>query len=214
MNYRIAIECVFIFFRNPFFIFFGKKKVMSFGALFLIAIGLAMDSVTVSVSCGLILYKFNFRNSIRIALFMGFFQGIMPVFGWLMGASFREYIEAYDHWVAFVILVFLGSRMIYEQLAHGSDFKCFDPTKNKVLFGLALATSIDALAIGITLSLIQINIGYAASIIGFVSLILSFLAVYLGSRFKQKIKFPFEMVGGIILIVIGLKILTEHIFGW
>ncbi|MCK9208784.1 MAG: manganese efflux pump, partial [Salinivirgaceae bacterium] len=83
---------------------------MAFFSLLMIALGLAMDSVTVSVSCGLILYKFNFRNSLRIAVFMGFFQGLMPFIGWLMGISFREYIESVDHWVAFVILLFLGSR--------------------------------------------------------------------------------------------------------
>ena len=173
----------------------------------MIALGLAMDSVTVSVSCGLILYKFNFRNSLRIAAFMGFFQGLMPFIGWLMGISFRGYIESVDHWVAFVILLFLGSRMIYEQITTRDDFRCFDPTSNKVLFGLAIATSIDALAIGITFSLIDISIGS-------VSFILSFLAVYLGSKFKQKMKIPFELIGGIILIFIGLKILIEHLMVW
>ncbi|HBX85105.1 MAG: hypothetical protein A2W97_19750 [Bacteroidetes bacterium GWE2_40_63] len=184
---------------------------MAFFSLLMIALGLAMDSVTVSVSCGLILYKFNFRNSLRIAAFMGFFQGLMPFIGWLMGISFRGYIESVDHWVAFVILLFLGSRMIYEQITTRDDFRCFDPTSNKVLFGLAIATSIDALAIGITFSLIDISIGYAGLIIGSVSFILSFLAVYLGSKFKQKMKIPFELIGGIILIFIGLKILIEHL---
>jgi putative Mn2+ efflux pump MntP len=184
---------------------------MTFLPLLLIAIGLAMDSVTVSISCGLILYKFNFRNTLRISLFMGFFQGLMPMIGWFLGSSFRIYIESFDHWVAFIILLFLGSRMIYQQITTKDDFKCFDPTSNKVLLGLAVATSIDALAVGITFSLINISMIYAVSIIGLTSFFLSFLAVYLGSKFKQKMKIPFELVGGIILILIGLKILVEHL---
>lgn len=185
---------------------------MAFITLFLIALGLAMDSVTVSISCGLILYKFKWKNSLRIAVFMGVFQGIMPVIGWFLGSTFRVYIESVDHWIAFAILVFLGGRMIYEQVTANDDFKCFDPTSYKTLTGLALATSIDALAVGITFSIIHISIVYAGLVIGFTSFFLSFLAVYLGSKFKQKMKIPFELIGGIILILIGIKILTEHIF--
>lgn len=184
---------------------------MEFLTLLLIAIGLAMDSVTVSISCALILYKFNRRNTLRIALFMGFFQGIMPVIGWLLGSSFKIYIESYDHWVAFLILLFLGGRMIYQHLTSNEDFKCFDPTSYKTLFGLAIATSIDAMAVGITFSLIEISLLTSAMVIGFVSFILSYLAIYYASRFKQKITFPFELLGGIILILIGTKILIEHL---
>ncbi len=179
--------------------------------LFLIAVGLAMDSVTVSVSCGLILQKFNRRDTFKIALYMGVFQGFMPVLGWLLGSSFKSYIEAFDHWVAFVILVFLGGRMIYEQITLNDDFKCFDPTNNRTLLGLALATSIDALAVGITFGLINISLLTASLVIGSVSFILSYMAVYFVIKFKQKLKFPFDLVGGIILIIIGFKILIEHL---
>ncbi|MBI9068297.1 MAG: manganese efflux pump [Salinivirgaceae bacterium] len=184
---------------------------MNFLSLLLIAIGLAMDSVTVSISCGLILNKFNIKNTLRIALFMGFFQGIMPVIGWLLGSTFKGYIEAIDHWIAFFILLFLGTRMIYQQLTSNNEYKCFDPTSNKVLLGLALATSIDALAVGVTFSIVHTSLLYAASIIASTSFVLSFMAVYLASIFKNKLKFPFELVGGIILISIGLKILIEHL---
>ncbi|MGE4288610.1 MAG: manganese efflux pump MntP family protein [Salinivirgaceae bacterium] len=184
---------------------------MAFLTLFIIAVGLAMDSVTVSISCGLILYKFNLRNSFRIALFMGVFQGTMPLIGWLLGNTFNQYVISVDHWIAFAILVFLGIRMIYEHITTRDDFKCFDPTSNKVLTGLAIATSIDALAVGITFSLIEISILYAGFIIGCTSFILSFVAVYLGSKFKQKMKVPFELIGGIILLLIGTKILVEHL---
>lgn len=184
---------------------------MAFLTLLLIAVGLAMDSVTVSISCGLILYKFNFRNSLRIALFMGFFQGSMPVLGWILGSTFNEYVLSVDHWIAFAILLFLGLRMIYEHFTTRDDFRCFDPTSYKVLTGLALATSIDALAVGITFSLIEISILYSGLLIGFTSFVLSFFAVYLGSKFKQKMKIPFELIGGLILILIGTKILIEHL---
>lgn len=184
---------------------------MAFLTLLLIAVGLAMDSVTVSISCGLILYKFNFRNSLRIALFMGFFQGLMPVIGWILGSTFNEYVISVDHWIAFAILLFLGLRMVYEHFTTRDDFKCFDPTSYKVLTGLALATSIDALAVGITFSLIEISILYSALLIGFTSFVLSFFAVYLGSKFKQNMKIPFELIGGLILILIGTKILIEHL---
>jgi len=184
---------------------------MELGLLLIIAIGLAMDSVTVSLSCALILYKFNIIHAIRIALFMGVFQGIMPIIGWYLGDSFKGYIELYDHWIAFIILLFLGLRMMYEHFTADDKFKCFDPTSYKTLSGLAIATSIDALAVGITFGLIEISLLTASLVIGFVSFSLSFLAIYFGSKLKNKIKFPFELVGGIILILIGFKILIEHI---
>lgn len=184
---------------------------MEFIILLIIAVGLAMDSVTVSISCALILYKFNFKNTLRIAIFMGVFQGIMPILGWILGNSFKIYIEAFDHWIAFLILLFLGSRMIYQQITSNDEFKCFDPTNYRTLAGLAIATSIDAMAVGITFGLIQISLYTAALVIGLTSFTLSFLAIYLASRFKQNFKFPFEFVGGTILIIIGLKILIEHL---
>ncbi len=184
---------------------------MEFIFLMILAIGLAMDSVTVSISCALILYKFNIRNALRIALFMGIFQGVMPILGWLLGNEFKIYIEVFDHWFAFFILLFLGSRMIYQQLTSNDDFKCFDPTSYKTLTGLALATSIDAMAVGITFGLIEFSLYTASLVIGLTSFMLSFSAIYLASLFKQKIKFPFELVGGIILIIIGFKILIGHL---
>lgn len=142
---------------------------------------------------------------------MGVFQGLMPIIGWLLGSTFRVYIEAFDHWIAFLILLFLGGRMIYEQVTADDEFKCFDPTSLKTLTGLAIATSIDAMAVGITFGLIEISLLTASLVIGIVSFVLSFAAMYFASRFKQKLKFPFELVGGIILILIGVKILVEHL---
>ncbi len=178
--------------------------------LFLIAIGLAMDSVTVSISCGLILLNYSHKNALRIGLYMGFFQGLMPIIGFFLGSSFKSYIEDFDHWIALVILSFLGGKMIWEYIKNKDEIICFDATSHKVLFGLAIATSIDALAVGITFSVIDVTILTAGIIIGIVSFVLSYLAVYLGSKFRQKIKFPFELFGGLILIAIGIKIFIEH----
>jgi putative Mn2+ efflux pump MntP len=185
---------------------------MEFITLLFVAIGLAMDSVTVSISYGLIINKLKIQLALRIAIFMGMFQGIMPVLGWLLGSTFKSHIEAYDHWIAFIILLFLGSRMIYQHYTTDDDFKCFDTDSYKTLTGLAIATSIDAMAVGITFSIIEISLYTSALIIGLVSFTLSFLAVYLANKFRQKIKFPFELAGGIILILIGFKILIEHIY--
>lgn len=180
--------------------------------LLFVAVGLAMDSVTVSISYGLIINKFKPKLAFRIAFFMGLFQGVMPVLGWLLGSTFKSHIEAFDHWIAFIILLFLGGRMIYQHFTADDDFKCFDIKSYKTLTGLALATSIDAMAVGITFSIINISLYMSALVIGIVSFILSFLAVYLANKFRQKLKFPFEFAGGVILIIIGLKILIEHLF--
>jgi len=179
--------------------------------LLLVALGLAMDSVTVSISYGLLIDKFSYKIAFRIAFFMGLFQAIMPVIGWFLGSSFKVYIESVDHWIAFFILLFLGGRMIYEELSPNNDFKCFDPYSYKTLTGLAVATSIDAMAVGITFGMISFSLITSVTVIGIVSFVLSYLAIYLANRFKKKIKFPFELAGGIILIIIGIKILIEHL---
>lgn len=183
---------------------------MEFLSLLLISVGLAMDSVTVSVSCGLILMNYSHKNALRISFYMGFFQGIMPLIGFLLGNTFKVYIEDYDHWIVLIILSFLGAKMIYEHIKNKDEFKCFDATSHKVLFGLGIATSIDALAVGITFSLIDFSIITASIVIALVTFSLSFLAVYLGSKFRQKIKIPFLIIGGVILILLGIKIFIEH----
>ncbi len=184
---------------------------MVYLSILIIAIGLAMDSVTVSVSCGLILMNYTHKSALRIAVYMGMFQGIMPLAGWLLGSSLKQYIQAYDHWIALVILTALGGKMIYEYFNSKDEFKCFDPTSHKVLTGLAIATSIDAMAVGITFGIIELSLLWSCTIIGIVSFGLSFLAVYMGSIFRTRIqKIPFDLIGGIILILIGLKIYVEH----
>jgi manganese efflux pump family protein len=181
-------------------------------SVLILAIALAMDSVAVSVSCGLLLMHYSHKNALRIGLYMGLFQGVMPVIGFMLGLGFERFMKPYDHWIAMLILTFLGGKMIFGHLRHGNEFKCFDPTKHKVLAGLALATSIDALAIGITIGLLDMPIVWSCLIIGIVSLTLSGLAVYFGSKFRQKIQhIPFVLIGGIILVLIGGKIVIEHL---
>lgn len=181
-------------------------------SLLLISIGLAMDSVTVSVSCGLILMNYSHKNAFRISFYMGLLQGIMPLIGFLLGSTFKSYIEDYDHWVALIILSVLGAKMIYEYIKNKDEIKCFDATNHKVLIGLGVATSIDALAVGITFSLIGFSIITASIVIAVITFTLSFLAVYIGSKFRQKIKVPFLLIGGIILIGLGVKIFIEHMY--
>lgn len=183
---------------------------MEFISLVLIAIGLAMDSVTVSISCGLILLNYSHKNSIRIAIYMGLLQGLMPLLGYFLGSSFNQYIEKYDHWITLIVLTFLGIKMIVEYFKNKDDFKCFDATSHKVLFGLGIATSIDAFAVGITFSLIGVSIYTAAFLIALITFGLSFGAVFLSSKFRQKFKFPFAIMGGAILIFLGIKIFIQH----
>lgn len=183
---------------------------MEFFSLLLIAIGLAMDSVTVSVSCGFILLNYSHKNALRIGFYMGLLQGLMPIIGFFLGISFKNYIEDFDHWIALIILSILGSKMIYEHFSKKDDFKCFDATSHKVLFGLGIATSIDALAVGITFSLIGVHIITAGVTIALITFALSFAAVFFASKFREKMNFPFELLGGLILIAIGIKIFIEH----
>lgn len=178
--------------------------------IFLIALGLAMDSFAVSIAAGLILRKCKLKESLPIALYMGLFQGIMPVLGWLAGKELSKYIKEYDHWIAFILLFAIGGKMIYENLIKGNPH-CFNPRKHFVLLGLALATSIDALIIGVNFGIMKVSLATPAIIIGVTTFILSLSGVYLGGKFQKLYYFKVETIGGIVLIGIGLKILIEHL---
>lgn len=178
--------------------------------LFLIALGLAMDSFSVSISNGLTANVFKKSKAITIALFFGFFQGIMPVVGWLAGESIANYISAFDHWVAFSLLTIIGVKMIHESFSNKPNN--FLNTYNfKVILILSVATSIDALAVGLSFSFLNISILSPALIIGVITFSLSFFGVYIGKRFGKILKNKIEVLGGLILIVIGVKILLEHL---
>lgn len=177
-------------------------------------IGLAMDAFAVSVCKGLAMRKVNKKQCFVIALFFGGFQAIMPLIGWLLGNQFAEKISSIDHWVAFVLLLYIGGKMIIESIREKDEtveVEQMDPPLDiKELFILAIATSIDALAVGITFSFLSVNIVQAVSIIGIVTFILSGIGVFAGNIFGNKYKSKAEFAGGLILVLLGIKILLEH----
>ena len=183
---------------------------MTLISLIILAIGLSMDSFAVSLTSGTLMKPFTTPKAAKFALIMALFQGLMPVLGWLMGVGFRAYIEAYDHWIALVLLLYLGGRMIYESM-HNEEQACFNPCCTRTAMTMGLATSIDALAAGVGLALEGFNppwLGYITFIlIGIITLTLSAIGVKIGNIFGTKFKSKAELAGGIILILLGVKIL-------
>jgi len=178
--------------------------------IIVIAIGLAMDAFAVSIVSGSTYKRLEIKHALRIALFFGGFQALMPLIGLLAGLTVKDRIADYDHWIAFVLLTAVGGKMIYESFKIKSAEKNFDPSNISTLLVLAVATSIDALAVGITLSLIATSIVVAVIIIGLVTFVLSYLGVYIGKRFGHFFETKIEAIGGIVLIVIALRILLQH----
>ncbi len=183
---------------------------MGITEIWLISFGLAMDAFAVAVCKGLSMKKLVWKSSIIIALYFGFFQAIMPCIGYLLGSTFKNLIIYIDHWVAFILLSSIGCNMIKESFDDESE-KRNDSVDFKTMVVLAVATSIDALAVGITFAFLKANLVYSASIIGIVTFILSILGVKIGYKFGDKFKNKAELMGGIILIVMGIKILMEHL---
>ncbi len=180
--------------------------------LLLIGIGLAMDAFAVSVTSGITIHKMHLRHALRIAAFFGVFQAIMPYIGWHMGHVAAGYVKNYDHWIAFALLATVGGKMIMEAFSDeksGSERR--NPLNVYVLFLLAIATSIDALAVGLTFSFLGLEILTPVVVIGVVTFIMSFAGVYIGDHFGKRFRPDIlEIVGGIILIGIGIKILLDH----
>ncbi len=178
--------------------------------LFLIAVGLSMDAFAVSVCKGLAMPKCTFKKAAIVGLWFGGFQALMPAIGYILGAQFQEAIASIDHWIAFVLLALIGGNMIHEAL--DNDEEEADASLDvKTMFLLAVATSIDALAIGITFAFLKVNIIPAVCFIGSVTFIISFAGVKIGNVFGARYKNKAEIVGGVILILLGLKILLEHL---
>jgi len=184
---------------------------MDLVTIIVIAVGLAIDAFAVSIVSGSAYKQLHVKHALRIAVFFGGFQAIMPLIGFLAGLSVKEYIANYDHWVAFGLLSAVGGKMIYESFKIKSVEENFDPSNIFVLLVLSIATSIDALAIGITLSLIVSSIAIAVIIIGLVTFVLSYLGVCIGKKFGHFFENKIEALGGIILIGLGIKILFEHL---
>lgn len=179
--------------------------------IFLIAIGLSMDAFAVSIASGFAMDRLRMGSILRIALFFGGFQALMPVIGYFIGMSIRDYIMGFDHWIAFGLLSFVGVRMIHESLSSKQDRERMDTESLPTLLLLAVATSIDALAVGLSLSLLKIAIFSSAAIIGITTFVISSLGVVIGRQSGRMLGNKVEILGGMILIGIGIKILWEHL---
>ena len=182
---------------------------MSIITLFTLAVGLAMDAFAVSVCKGLAMRKINIRKTFLVGLWFGGFQALMPLVGYFLGIQFKEKITAIDHWIAFLLLAIIGINMIKEALSDEEESTSAS-LEVKEMFVLAVATSIDALAVGITFAFLDVNIVEAVTVIGVVTLILSAIGVKVGNIFGTRYKSKAEIAGGVILILLGVKILLEH----
>ena len=186
-----------------------------FIVLFLMGVGLSMDAFAVSVCKGLAMRKVNKKQAFVIGLFFGGFQALMPLIGWALGIQFEQYITSIDHWIAFILLGFIGGKMIVEAVKpddESVEVKEMDPPLNiKEMFVLAIATSIDALAVGITFAFLDYPIVESITIIGITTFVISIIGVYIGNFFGSMYKKKAELAGGIILVLLGVKILLEHL---
>lgn len=189
---------------------------MGFVETFLIGVGLSADAFAVAVCKGLGMRKINWAHAAVIALFFGGFQALMPLLGWALGTQFASFITPIDHWIAFALLAFIGGKMLKD--AFGEEGGCDECAQAepkldlKELTMMAVATSIDALAVGITFAFLGVNIWFAIAIIGVTTFVLSFVGVAIGNQFGSRFEKPATIAGGIILILIGLKILVEGLF--
>ncbi len=187
---------------------------MSILELFLIGVGLSMDAFAVAICQGLCMPKLNWKHAGIIAAFFGGFQALMPLTGWFLGSQFAGYIQSFDHWAAFALLALIGGNMVREALfPEEEETACAVTTKldYRQLLLMAVATSIDALAVGVTFAFLEVPIGSAVSIIGITTFALSLVGVAVGNFFGARYKKRAELSGGIILILLGLKILLEHL---
>lgn len=193
--------------------FICERCIMSILEIIVIGIGLSMDAFAVSVCKGVKMRPYSVKQSLIISLFFGGFQALMPLIGWLLGKQFEKYITEVDHWIAFGLLLFLGAKMIIESIKDKGEEEEEKERKFDVLelFLMAIATSIDALAVGITFAFLSVNVWEAISIIGALTLIICFSGTFIGYKFGTKFKKGAEIAGGAVLILVGLKILLEHL---
>ena len=184
---------------------------MSFFTILLTGVGLSMDAVAVSVSSGMAPMRHRHRSALKMALWFGAFQALMPAVGYYLGVAVKDWVAAVDHWIAFVLLAVVGGKMIYEAFT-GDEYAA--ETRDRFAVGplavLALATSIDALAVGISFSLLDIGLAVTVAVIGVTTFALCYPAVLLGGRLGEVFSKRAELVGGVVLIGIGLRILVEH----
>lgn len=182
---------------------------MSIWSLLVIAIGVSMDAFAVSICKGLSMRKMNWKNAVIAGIYFGGFQALMPFLGYLLGIQFEDKITAFDHWIAFVLLVLIGANMVKESGEQEQEVD--DSFQFKTMIILAVATSIDALAIGVTFAFLKVQIITAVAFIGIITFFVSILGVKIGNVFGSRYKSKAELAGGIILILMGVKILVEHL---
>lgn len=178
----------------------------------LIGIGLSFDSFAVSVSCGLMKQEIRFQQAVPIAFSLAFFQAVFPVFGWLAGKTIHNFISAFDHWIAFGLLAFIGIKMIVEGVKPNGTLQNFDPFRKRVIISLSIATSIDALVVGLSFGFLEIPILFPVLIIGAVTFIASMLGMLFGKNIPAKRSRQSLILGGVILFGMGVKIMVEHTF--
>lgn len=201
---------------------------MDIFSIVFIAVGLSMDAFAVSVTNGIIIKDLKISHALKVGLYFGAFQAMMPLIGWLAGSQFEEYIISVDHWIAFGLLALIGGKMMWEACGiedeeaetveemcevaiSNQNTVCEDPLRIGRLIVLAVATSIDALAVGISFAFLGVSIIRSAALIGLITFAICFIGVYIGNKFGGLLKRKAEIVGGLILICIGLKILFEHL---
>lgn len=189
---------------------------MTFLELWILAVGLAMDCLTVSIASGILLKKIIWKTILLTSFCFGLFQAIMPFGGWIVTTRFSTLVEQWDHWIAFALLAFLGGKMVFESYKPEEE-KTFNPNSFKVILALSVATSIDALAVGVSFSCIGYHtfsdIWQPLWVIGLVSLLFAFVGFMIGIFAGKRFHFPVERVGGILLIAIGIKVLYTHMIG-
>ncbi|MEW5807201.1 MAG: manganese efflux pump MntP family protein [Acidobacteriota bacterium] len=184
---------------------------MAFLTIIFVAFGLAMDTFAVSVASGIAIKNMKINHALKIALSFGLFQAIMPLIGWLAGLSLKHWISGFDHWVAFALLTLIGYKMIYESFKIEAAERVFNPLNAYVLLLLSIATSIDALAVGLSFAILEVLIVTPIIVIGTVTFILSFLGIFIGKKAGHFFERKIEVAGGLILIGIGVKLLLEHL---
>jgi len=187
---------------------------MGFLAVLALAVGLSMDALAVSIAIGISLGKVTFRQNFRLAFHFGLFQFLMPVLGWAAGMTVENWVAPFDHWLAFGLLAFIGIRMMLGGLRkNGEDGGKTDPTRGMSLAVLSIATSIDALAVGLSLSFLQVGVWYPAAVIGVVTAAITTLGLHLGRPLGARFGKRMEIVGGLVLIAIGVRIVMAHLLG-
>lgn len=186
---------------------------MSIVELLLVAVGLSMDAFAVSVCKGLGMRRIDGRIALILAALFGAFQGLMPVLGWFMGSQFLWLIQPVDHWIAFGLLSFIGGKMVWDALHEDPDGEVVQTRVDwREFLMLSVATSIDALAVGISYAALDVDISWAALLIGATTFVLSLVGVVVGHLFGKRFERPAQVVGGVVLIGIGVKVLVEHLF--